>query len=50
MPNYSPYPNEKNTPSRKQRKGARLKTFMDNKKLAKNRKKEIRRGKRTSEE
>lgn len=34
MPQYSPYANKKDTPSRKNRKGARLKTFVDNKKLA----------------
>jgi hypothetical protein len=31
MPDYKPYPNEKNTPNRKTRKGERVKTFLLNK-------------------
>jgi hypothetical protein len=31
MPDYKPYPNEKNTPNRKTRKGERAKTFLANK-------------------
>lgn len=31
MPQYKPYPNEKNTPSRKSRKGSRRSVFLFNK-------------------
>ncbi len=31
MPGYQPYPNKKNTPNRKTRKGARNVAFMKNK-------------------
>lgn len=31
MPNYQPHPTKKNTPSRKNRKGARNSVFMYNK-------------------
>ena len=35
MPNYAAYPNEKNTPSRKARKGDRARIFLANKGAAK---------------
>ena len=35
MPNYKPYPNEKNTPSRLTRKQERNRVFWYNKKLSK---------------
>ncbi len=45
MPQYKPYPNEANTPSRKTRKGERNKTFLLNKaasRLARKARKEAR--------
>lgn len=35
MPNYIAYPNEKNTPSRKARKGERVRIYLANKGAAK---------------
>lgn len=42
MPQYIPYPKEKDTPSRKSRKGSRQKTFITNKMIARKLRKEAR--------
>jgi hypothetical protein len=50
MPNYEKYPDAKDTPSRKARKGSRTKTFLTNKGLSAKIRKERRLARKAAEE